>query len=278
MDVGYGLGDWAEEVSWRIIPEFYRAEDGLESDVPEPLRGFFDSVKPLLNGLIKAIRRFPTLWDANLCPIDQLGQLAYTVGIDPLDTTKPEQLQRTEVLNQAFLILNKGTDLGYTILAAFENLLVEIIPLWASDCTPAATLTTDEPTTWVPAFDDIPADDLPLDAVYDDEFAIWPRPLERTGGCRSHKLRLVFYPPEDPTQDFDPDVATRVAERLLRFTPIHVEIDRTTFDGLRGASQVWVLENVAAESLAVGSWVDAVVAESRAASQVWVQAITADTV
>ena len=278
MGVGYGIGDWAEEVTWRIIPEFYRDEDGSEGLVPEPLRGFIDAIKPLLNGLIKQWRLFPSLWDATLTPIDQLPALAHTVGIQPLDTTKPEQLQRSEVLNQAFLILNKGTDLGYTILAAFENLLVEIIPLWAEDKLPGAALIVDPVLEFTPHFDDIPADDLPLDITFTDRFAIWPRPLFYGEVCRTHKLRLVFYPTDNPTQDFDPDVAERVAERLLRFKPIHVEIDRITFDGLRASSQVWVLDDVVGDSTAVGSWAGPVVAESRAASQVWVQAVAADTV
>ena len=279
MGVGYGIGDWAEEVLWRIIPEWYRDEDGIEGDVPEPLRGFVDSLKPLLNDFIKKWRLFPALWDATLCPLDQLPALAHTVGIQPLDQTKSEQLQRSEVLNQAFLILNKGTDLGYTILAAFENLLVEIIPLWAESKAPGATLTTTAPSVFTPHFDDTPADDLPLDITYTDQYAIWPRPLFINGdACRTHKLRLVFFPPADPTQDFDPDVASRVATRLLRFKPIHVEIDRITFDGLRGASQVWTLENISADNIGVGSWTAPVVAENRAASAVWTQTITANTV
>jgi len=52
MNVGYGVGDWAEEVTWSITPEWMRDEDGQEGDVPEPLRGFIDAVKPILNWLI----------------------------------------------------------------------------------------------------------------------------------------------------------------------------------------------------------------------------------
>lgn len=278
MQVGYGIGDWAEEVTWKIIPEWYRDEDGTAGDVEEPLRGFIDAIKPLLNEFIKKWRIFPTLWDATLAPIDQLPSLAHTVGIQPLDTTKPEQLQRSEVLNQAFLILNKGTDTGYTILAAFENLLVEVIPLWAESKAPGASLSPDAPTTFTPHFDDVPADDLPLDITFDDRFAIWPRPLFYGDECRTYKLRLIFYPTADPTQDFDPDVANRVAARLLRFKPIHVEIDRITFDGLRGSSQAWVLEDVVAENAGVGMWGESVTAEQRAASAVWVDAVEADTV
>jgi hypothetical protein len=277
MNVGYGIGDWAEEVTWRIIPEFYRAEDGTQGRVPEPLRGFVDAIKPLLNDWIKRWRAFPSLWDAQFVPLEQLNKLAITVGTE-VDPTKNERLQRSEVLNQAFLILNKGTDLGWSILAAFEDLLVEIIPLWAENKEPGAALTPDAPTSFVPHFDDIPADLLPTDLTFSDQFALWPERLYLDEECRTYRLRLVFSPTDDPSQDFDPDVAGRIVERLLRFKPIHVEIDRITFDGLRGASQTWtVTTGISAESSAAGMWNTAIVAENRAASATWTQAITADT-
>jgi len=276
MLVGYGYGDWAEEVTWRLIPEFYRNEDGIEGEVPEPLRGFIDAIKPLLNELLNTWRVFPNLWDALLCPIDQLPALATTVGIT-LDSEKNERLQRTEVLNQAFLILNKGTDQGYVILAAFEDLLVEITPLWADGCDPGANLSADAPSTFFPQFDEIPADDLALDVVFSDPFALWPLALHSGEVCRTHKLRLLFSPTENPTQDFDPDVASRIAERLLRFKPAHVEIDRITFDGLRGSSQVWIDRDVVAENSAVGMWIDSVVGSQAAASPPWIDSVVGTT-
>jgi hypothetical protein len=274
MFVGYGHGDWAEEVTWRILPAWMRDDDGTVGDVVEPLRGFVDAVKPLLNELIAKWRIFPALWDANACPLPQLAALAHTIGIT-LDPTKSERLQRSEVLNAAQLFIHKGTDLGYSILAAFEDLLVEITPLWASDCTPAAVLSPTPPALFVPHFDEVPADDIPLDFTSDDQYALWPRTLFPVDVCRSHSLRLVFYPSANPNQDFDPDVAGRIAARLLRFKPIHVEIDRITFDGLRGSSQTWVAP-VAADNSAAGMWVQAVVAEQRAASQTWVQLVDAN--
>lgn len=276
MFAGYGRGDWAEYVTWRVLPEHTRSEDGTGSDVPEPLRGMIDALKPLLNELLAKWVIFPKLWDANECPIAQLSKLAYNVGIT-LDTAKPEALQRSEVLNASQLFLHKGTDLGYTIVAAFEGLLVEITPLWANGQDPGSALTPTGPTTFVAQYDEVPADDIPADAVYDDRFAIWPTGLYVTGSVRTAKLRLVFYPTADQTQDFDPDVAARIAGRLTRLKPIYVEIDRIVFDGLRGSSQTWI-EDVDGGDHGVGMWSGPVVGTEHAASAAWSADVVADTV
>lgn len=276
VNAGYGRGDWAEYVTWRALPEHTRAEDGLGSAVPEPLRGMIDAIKPLMNELIAKWVIFPKLWDAQLCPIAQLPKLAYNVGIT-LDPTKSEALQRSEVLNASQLFLHKGTDLGYTIVAAFEGLLVELTPLWADGQDPGAALTTAEPTAYVPQYDEIPADDIPADQVYTDRFALWPRGLYLQSAVRTMKLRLLFEPAADQTQDFDPDVADRIVSRLLRFKPIHVEIDRIIFDGLRGSSATWT-EAIDAGQLAVGMWNGPVRGTEQAASATWTAPLVADTV
>lgn len=274
MLVGFGIGDWAEEVTWKILPAWMRDEDGQRGDVPEPLRGFIDVVKPLLNELIGKWRAFPSLWDAQTCPIGQLPALAYTVGLT-LDQSKSEKLQRSEVLNAAQLFIHKGDNTGYSILAAFEDLLVQIIPLWASDCSPTATLSPDEIMRFIPHFDDVPADVIKLDTTYTDIYAIWPTTLYFDQQCRSHSLRLVFFPSADPTSDFDPDTVTRLVQRLTLFTPIHVTIDRITFDGLRGPSQVWI-GPVVADNGAAGMWIAPnITTELRASSQVWVAPVNA---
>lgn len=274
MLAGFGYGDWAEEVTWRILPEWYRSEDGTQGEVPEPLRGFIDAVKPLLNDLILKWRVFPALWDANACPLPQLPKLASSIGIE-LDSTKSERLQRSETLNAPQLFIHKGTDLGYQILAAFEDLLVEITPLWAEDCTPNSPLSPEPPTEFVPHLDEIPLDELPLDVVYDDQYAIWPYTLHFQDQCRSHSLRLTFFPPADPKQDFDPDVAGRIAERITRYKPIHVEIERVTFDGLRGSSQPWIAPLVLADNSAAAMWLASVTAQQRASTQPWVSSVVA---
>lgn len=277
MNVGYGRGDWAEEVLWGIIPEFYRAEDGTQGTVPEPLRGFIDSIKPLFNELLNTWRIFPDLWNADKIRLDLLPKLAANLGLK-VDATKPERLQRSEVLNAPFLFVNKGTDLGYTILASFEDLLVEIVPLWAENKEPGSALTNVAPTTFVAHFDDVAADALQCDLEFSDRFKIWPRTLTLGEECRTNLLRLTFFPVDNPSQDFDPVVATRVAERLLRFKPLHVEIDRIVFDGLRGSSQTWMAQGIIADASATAQWTAAVVGSLSASSQSWVAAVSATTV
>jgi hypothetical protein len=271
MQVGYGRGDWAEEVTWRILPEWMRAEDGTEGKVPEPLRGFIDAIKPLFNELKNKWEIFPTLWDARRCPIAQLPQLAYTVGWT-LAETQSEQLRRSQVLNTPQLYIHKGTPTGYQILAAFEDLLVEITPLWWD----GSSLSPDEPALFAPQFNSVPADDTPCDSEFDDRFALWPYRLFVVGEQRTAILRLVFYPTASPTQDFDPDVADRIAERLLRFKPLHVEIDRIVFDGLRGSSQSWSVP-VAADNMSAGMWAAPVTALLTAGSQPWTAPVAAST-
>lgn len=135
----FGSGDWAEEVLWKLIPEFYRDLD--EAGPPgsitlQPLRGFIDALKPMFQELRLKFEVFPTLWDANTVPLAQLPALAYNVGITD-DPSKSEGLRRSSVLNASQLWLSKGTVKGYQIAAAFEGLLVVITPLWAETCAEA---------------------------------------------------------------------------------------------------------------------------------------------
>ena len=135
----YGLGDWAEEMLWKNMPEVYKDcdESGpVGSAVAQPLRKFQTALKPSYQDIRVKWLRFPSLWDAIAVPLAQLPQLGYNVGIS-VDSTKPEGLQRSSVLNASQLWLNKGTDKGYEITAAFEGLLVTVTPLWALTCGPA---------------------------------------------------------------------------------------------------------------------------------------------
>jgi hypothetical protein len=269
MGAGYGIGDWAEETLWRILPDWVRDEDGTEGVVDKPLRAWIDTIKPLFNEIILKMRDIPELWDATQVPLEQLPKLAGTIGIT-LDSTKDEQLQRSEVFNAVQLFITKGTEKGYSILAAFEDLLVEAIPLWEIN----SSLTSDSPTLFEPYFDEIPADEIALDSTYSDIYEIWPWPLHYVDAYMTNRLRLIFYPTDNPSQDFDPDVAGRIANRLLRYTPIHIIIDRVTFDGLRGSSQSW-MGTVDAGNLAVGMWSSSVTGEIRAASQSWMATVDA---
>lgn len=132
-DSQFGFGDWAEEMLWKLIPGFYRDADAqgpTNSITPQPLRGIIDAIKPEFQELRIKWFNFPTLWDANAIPLASLPALAYNVGIT-IDSSKPEGLQRSSTLNAAQLWINKGTDKGYQITAAFEGLLVTVTRLYA---------------------------------------------------------------------------------------------------------------------------------------------------
>lgn len=272
MDVGFGLGDWAEASLWFVIPDWYRDEDGSEGVVPAPLRGFIDAIKPLFNELLRKWRQVPDIWNALKCPEDLLPQLAYNFGIT-LDVTKDVSRQRSEILNAFQLFVTKGTAQGYSILAGFEDLIAEAIPLWEIN----SALTGDSPAVFEPYFDEIPMDAIPLDSEYDDIYAIWPYTLHYKDAYRTRLLRLIFYPTDNPSQDFDPDVASRIAANILRYKPIHIDIDRVTWDGLRGSSQTWVAA-VNADNAAAGMWSATVTGEMRGSSQTWSATIDTDLV
>lgn len=136
----FGFGDWAEEMLWKNIPQFYKDcdEDGpTGSTVSNPLRKFQNALKPSYQEIRIRWHQFPYLWDAIKVPISQLPQLAYNVGIE-VDPTKSESLQRSSVLNASQLWINKGTDKGYQLTAAFEGLLVIVTPLWTISCGPSS--------------------------------------------------------------------------------------------------------------------------------------------
>ena len=141
-DSEFGYGDWAEEMLWKNIPEFYRIADAggpSASLVQQPLRNFINALKPSYQELRDKWGKFTYLWDADRVPLSNLPQLAYTVGLT-LDPTKPEGLQRSTTLNASQLWVNKGTDKGYQITAAFEGLLVSITPLYSQTCAAASQL------------------------------------------------------------------------------------------------------------------------------------------
>jgi hypothetical protein len=136
----FGFGDWAEEMLWQNMPEVYRDCDEVGptgSAVQQPLRKFQSALKASYQDIRIKWHQFPNLWDAISVPLDQLPQLGYNVGIT-VDPTKSEGLQRSSVLNASQLWINKGTDKGYELTAAFEGLLVTITPLWAKTCGPSS--------------------------------------------------------------------------------------------------------------------------------------------
>lgn len=420
----FGSADWAEEVTWKIIPDFYREEDqlGTAGLVAMPLRGFIDSIKPLFQEIIDKLEIFPTLWDANLCPFPQLPALSYNVGItlssiQTLQLTsilaapftfgervigsdsgssgfisiinssvftiisvigpgfrigesivgqtsgrsaqilaitgaiptqvltlqtfiigeqiigsrtstrgnvgtfssntinintitgigfengeeitgqqsgatavingitidgRSENLLRSQVLGASQLWINKGTDKGYQIVAAFEGLFAIVTPLWAERCDPdpdgeLLTILPPDAGTYLTFFDDVPADKLPMDFFFLDPFSAWPRPVESVrilatlpdGRCRSYSLRLYFTTPDDTEiEDFD-SVSARILANAERFRPIHVRFDSITFDGPHASSELWRLPDAVAESYAAGLFTTSITGSLLDSSEIW---------
>lgn len=297
----FGSSDWAEEVFWRSIPEFYREADvNAPGNVPNPLRGFVDAIKPFLEELRIKFQNFPKLMNADEAPVDFLPPLARIIGLQPT-TDKDEVFQRLEILNANQLFLFKGTDTGYQIVASFDGLVVNVEALWAATCEPDAVLSTQGPRFWMPNFDDIPADVIHTDSIYTDRFAIWPWLLCRSvelpgfiffddtaldvipldsgaeitdGPCRSHSLRLTFSKPDNTEIEDYNNVVTRVLKFLEFMRPAHVEFDEIKFDGPKGAA-TWV-STISGGNPGGAVWVSPITGTTPAAAT-WVSSITGAT-
>lgn len=298
----WGNSDWAEQVLWKTIPEFYRILDKQgHGRVPEPLRGFIDALKPPMNELRQKTRDFPDLWNADEAEVDSLPPLARTIGLQP-STTKSEVFQRLEILNAHQLYLHKGTDKGYRIVASFEGLDVTVEGLWASNCEPGAALSQEGPEFWLAHFDDVPADEIHMDSIYTDRFAIWPWSLLTTilvpgglffdetaldtvpldsgftfteGKCRSYSLCLTFFKGDDTEIDDFNNVAARINRFVNFMKPEHVRLDKVAFDGPKAAA-TWI-QSVTGDNPASATWVAPVFGALRAAAG-WTGSVTGDLV
>jgi len=270
----WGSSDWAEEVLWRILPIWMRDSDAQAPGLVDmPLRSWIDTIKPYFEEIRFKWSIFPDLMDAQFCPLSNLPQLAYTFGLPEQDEEKSEALRRSEILNATTLYRNKGTDLGYEIMAGFEGLVVEITPIWAETKLPGAALIEgdDYPsgTEFVADFDDFPADALPADATFDDPFARWPAFLDIDGICRTHRLRLFFTTVDDTEiKDFT-GTSQRVLQAIERVRPIHVIIDAATFDGTRGVGGGWSISVQAENSAVGGGWSIPVASQPSAVAGGW---------
>ena len=265
----FGHADWAEEVTYALAPQAQKDDDALcPSDPPIPMRGLMNSYKPQLQYLLDRWELFPSLWDANKVPIEQLGQLAYNFNIT-LNGDKSEALQRAEVLNAIQFFLSKGRDQGYEIAAAFSGLVVTITPQWAATCDPGALLQDDGPTEFFPAFDAFPGDAIPLDSSFADFYERWPRRLIWVDPCRTSWLKLFFESPDDTEIDDYSSITENVINNVERVRPIHVRILSYRFDGPRAVGGGWTL-SVAAENAAIGGgWSIPVTAELRSVGGGW---------
>lgn len=255
----FGSSDWAEQVLWKTLPEFYRVEDTrAPGKVADPLRKLINSIKPSFEDLRRDIDAFPSLRNADTCPTSQLNALAKTIGLVP-STDKAETFRRSEILNANQAYLHKGTDLGYAVAAGFEDLMVTVTGLWAETCS-SSTLTASDPTKFAANFDDVPADSIHLDTIYTDNLAAWPwelHPVAEGGGfgdgrCRSHKLDLYFTKVDDTEIEDYADVSARAVAFSTRMKPTHVEFRNVTFDGPKAAAS-WTAP-ITSDAFASASW------------------------
>jgi len=195
---------------------------------------------------------------------------------------KSESFLRSQVLNAPQLFLNKGTDKGYKIAAAFEGLIVDITPLWAEDCGPdplKRLLTIEDPdgSSYITYYDHIASDMVSADKFYIDPFDAWPRKVESVqirpdlpgGRCRSYSLRLYFRTPDNTEiEDYD-SVSLRVKRNLERFRPIHVRFDSIRFDGPSDSSGDWLTGPVIAENNDTAIFTTSVIGDLRDSSSAW---------
>ena len=87
-DHPFGSADWAEEVTWGVLPQFIKDDDTkLDLDPKNPLRKTINAWKPQFQEIIDKYDLVPSLWDANKVPISQLKNLAYNFDIS-LNTLK----------------------------------------------------------------------------------------------------------------------------------------------------------------------------------------------
>ena len=268
-DFPFGHADWAEEVTYAIAPQAQKDDDvGGQFDPPMPLRSYFDSIKPQLQDLLDKWELFPSLWDANRVPIEQLAQLAYNFNIT-LNPQKDEALQRSEVLNAIQFFVSKGLDQGYEIAAAFSGLVATVTPLWADSCGAGANLVEQGPTEFYPTFDAFAGDAIPTDMTFADFYERWPGRLTWNLPCRTSWLTLFFETPDDTNIDNYSAIVEDVINSVERVRPIHVRILRYRFDGPRAVGGGWSIPVVAENSATGGGWSMPVVGELRATGGGW---------
>jgi len=261
----FGHADWAEEVTYSLAPQAHRDLDvRLEGETTVPFRKLCDSYKPQLQDLLDRWDLFPTLWDANRVPIDQLDQLGYNFDVFP-STIKDEALRRAEVLNAIQFFISKGLDRGYEIAGAFSGLVVTIRPQWVDE---NGDLTEDGPDEFVPSFESFPADSIALDATFSSFYAKWPGRLTWDRPYRSAALELFFSTPDNTEIQNFSVVAEDVVKNVERVRPIHVRISRYRFDGPSVVAGGWTMAVNAEGTSTGGGWSVPVVGELRSSS-VW---------
>jgi len=160
----WGWGDFAEIFLWNYLPEIYKTE--TEKRPNQELRRWVDGIKPLVQELRERLEFFPDIRDPNFAPENLLPFLANDVGfVDNQGRT--EDKRRAAIFNAWLLYLTKGTDQGYRIVGASNNVDVTVGGLWESPCG-SGVYQAAGPTSFVPLFDVIPLDEY--EGMFDDFF------------------------------------------------------------------------------------------------------------
>lgn len=165
----FGITDWAEEALWKAIPLIYRDLDLTQGNF---LRETVNGYKPPFNELRQFIDSIPAQRDPHDCNSNMLDLLANDFNVKT-DDYKPDDFRRSAVIHISQQLLLKGTDRGYTVLGATEGYIITVTGLWETSC--GSGILTSTGPTFVPDFDEVPADILPLDTDYPTEFGAFER-------------------------------------------------------------------------------------------------------
>lgn len=170
----FGITDWAEESLWKTIPLVYREIDPESNTADQVgfLRATVNGYKEPFNELRRFADKIPDQRDPRECDLNMLDLLGFDFFVKP-DDYKPDLFRRSSVIHIAQQLLLKGTDKGYKVLGAVEGYIITVEGLWETECD--SNVLTDIPPTFVVNLDEVPADMLPLDTDYPDEFAVWER-------------------------------------------------------------------------------------------------------
>jgi len=108
-DHPFGSADWAEETTFGILPSHYRDDDAVcDFNPSEPLRKYFDALKPAIQEIRDRFEVFPDLWDANQVPLQQLKNLGFNFNI-PLESLQEVEDQLLTTIGAAAAGLDLST-------------------------------------------------------------------------------------------------------------------------------------------------------------------------
>ena len=219
----FGFGDYGKLTIWDVIPDFYKSAD-LE-DPNLPLRNFVDAIIASVNELRLSVEHFDDLRDVDNIDIEFLDRLSNDIDWETNQNSTDAFRRSTTHLAPRFYLL-KGTDDGYRVAGEYIGFSIIVEQINEDPCE-SENLTTQEPTSWVPLFDVLPIDTVPLDSVFGDFYDLFPYPLEPLPHvCRTHRLNVLFTSPFGLP---DPSVVSQVLRAALSVKPIHVTFEDFAF-------------------------------------------------